>query len=157
MTNWKLAAIAAANTAVVYLFLVFAVRALGRKTLTQLHPTDLVILLMLGSAVETAMVGGSTLFRVGLVSGTVLIAMNFGMNRWMLRSKRFRHIVNGGPVLLVHDGKFETERLRRSGLTESDVKQALRTREIGDLRDVRFAILEPDGRINVVRRQSLDS
>jgi uncharacterized membrane protein YcaP (DUF421 family) len=142
------------HTLIVYVFLIVAIRLIGKRALTQISVTDLIAILLLGSAVETAMVAANTSIRAGIVSASVLLAANFCMTRLMLRSKRFRHLVNGGPVLLIHNGKMIQEQLWRSGLTEADVKQAMREREIGTVPEVKFAVLEPDGRINFVRRHS---
>jgi uncharacterized membrane protein YcaP (DUF421 family) len=72
----------------------------------------------------------------------------------MLRSKRLRHLVVGNPVVLVHRGQFVQEHLRRVGLVEADVEQAMRERGFGDVKEVEFAVLEADGSINVVPREA---
>lgn len=145
----------AVSTFAIYLFLILAIRVLGRRTLSQLNPLDLLVIMLLGSAVETAMVKASTSFKVGLVSGTILLLTNFLINRVLLRSRRLRHLVGGGPQLIVHNGKFVVERMRRLGLTEADVREALREREMGSLADARYVYVEPDGRINVVPQSHL--
>jgi uncharacterized membrane protein YcaP (DUF421 family) len=144
--------IIALHTLLVYAFLIVAIRTIGRRTLTQLAPIDLMVLLLLGSAVETAMVTANTALKAGFVAATVLLVANFAMTRCMLRFKKFRHIVNGGPILVVHNGQMVQENLWRSGLTEEDITQAMREREIGAVSEVRFGVIEPDGRINFVRQ-----
>jgi uncharacterized membrane protein YcaP (DUF421 family) len=144
----------AIHTTAVYIFLIVVIRVLGRRTFSQLSPTDLTIVLLLGSAVETAMVTASTLLRSGIVSTITLLLLTAILNKLMLKSKKFRHLVNGGPKLLVHDGAYIHENMMRAGLTEGDVNEALRGREIACLDDVKFAVLEPDGSINVVPTSS---
>ena len=142
--------IVAASTLTIYIFLAVSMRLMSRRQLGQLTALDLLIIILLGSSVETAMVHGSTSLKAGLVSGSTLFVTNFIVSRLMRRSKRFGHICGMGPLLLVHDGKMVEEHLRRAGLTHEDVMQALRQREQSRLDDVRFAVLEPDGQINVV-------
>lgn len=142
--------IVAGNTVCIYLFLVVAMRILGRRQLEQLTALDLLIVILLGSAVETAMVHGSTLLRAGFVSATTLFIANRLVTLTITRSKRVQRLCGSGPILLVHNGAFVEEHLKRIGLTEEDVLQALRAREHDSLTDVRFAVLEPDGEINVV-------
>jgi uncharacterized membrane protein YcaP (DUF421 family) len=96
------------------------------------------------------MVHGDTSLKAGLVSGTTLFLLNYAVARQIRRSKRFGHVCGSGPMVLVHDGKFVEEHMRRSGLTCEDVLHALRQREQADLSNVRFAVLEPDGQINVI-------
>ena len=142
----------ALSTLAIYVFLILMIRLVGRRMLAQLSAIDFIVIILLGSAVETAMVGASTSLAAGLVAATVLLVSNRLLTMVMVRSKRLRHLVTGGPVLLVHGGKLLQTRLRRLGFTEADVLEALRERGVHDLRDVTFAVLETDGRINVVRR-----
>jgi len=139
----------ALNTLAIYLFLVLVIRLIGRRQLEQLSALDLVTLLLLGSAVETAMVHGSTTLIAGLVSASVLLGSNKALNFAMLRSRNLRHLVGGGPLVLIHNGKFVEENLRRAGLTPQDVLEGIREREATSPDQIRFAVLEADGRINV--------
>src|SRR5579862_9891003 len=102
-TRWLLGV--AFNTAAIYFFLIFAVRLFGRRQLGQLSSLDLLILILLGSAVETAMVRADTSLRAGIVSAFTLLVINRLLTLAMLKSKRFSHLVGSGPILLVHDGK----------------------------------------------------
>lgn len=138
------------STAVIYLFVIVLLRVFGQRSMAQLGPTDLVILMLLGSAVETSMVHGSTGLKAGLLSAVTLIALNRLLNFAMLKSKRFKHLVSGGPTILINQGKFIEEHLKRVGLTKADVLEALREKEFGDIAEIRMAILEPDGEVNVI-------
>jgi len=142
----------ALSTLSIYLFLILMIRLVGRRMLAQLSAIDFVVIILLGSAVETAMVGASTSLVAGLVAASVLLVSNRLLSTAMVRSKRLRHLVIGGPILLVHGGRILGARARRLGFTEADVLEALRERGVADLADVSFAVLEADGRINVVQR-----
>jgi uncharacterized membrane protein YcaP (DUF421 family) len=139
-----------AHTLVIYCFLIFLMRTIGQRTLGQLSVVDLVIIIVMGSAVETAMVNGDTTLQAGLVCAFTLLAANRTIAFFVVRSRRLRKFVVGNPMILVHDGKFLDEHLRRAGLTQEDVMEALREREENRLDDIKFAILEVDGTINVV-------
>jgi len=140
----------AACTGIIYAFLILLMRFLGRQVLSQLSALDLLIVMLLGSSVETSMIHGSTLLRCGFVSATVLLVMNRLLTLGMLSSPRLRNLVAGGPIVLVNNGQFIEESLIRAGLTHEDVMAAIRDRECGDLSDVRLCVMEPDGEINVV-------
>jgi uncharacterized membrane protein YcaP (DUF421 family) len=147
----------ALSTLAIYAFLILMIRLVGRRMMAQLSALDFVVIILLGSAVETAMVGASTSLLAGLVAASVLLVSNRLLTMVMVRSKRLRHLVTGGPVLLVHGGRLLHARLRRLGFTEADVLEALRERGFRDLTDVSSAVLEADGRINVVRRTAGDA
>jgi len=142
--------VAAGATAAIYLFLIAGLRLVGRRQLGQLTVLDLVVVLVLGSAVETAMIHGDTSLPVGLVSAATLLILNRLLSLLLLRSRRFRHLVNGGPTLLVNHGAVLDEHLVRAGMTEADLVEALRARGFAGPQGVRAAVLETDGSVSVV-------
>jgi uncharacterized membrane protein YcaP (DUF421 family) len=142
--------IVAGTTATIYLFLIVALRLLGRRQLAQLSALDLIVVLLLGSAVETAMIHGDLSLPAGLIAAGTLLAMNRLLTLVFLRSSRLSQLVNGGPILLVHDGEVVESHCRRVGLTRPDLDAALRGRGYADAAEVREAVLETDGTISVV-------
>ncbi len=142
--------VVAGTTAAIYLFLITLLRLAGRRQLAQLSALDLVVVLLLGSAVETAMIHGDTSLLAGLVSATTLLVLNKLLSVLFLRSQRLSHLVNGGPILLVHDGRVLDSHLARAGLTTVDLDAALRGRGYEGPAGVEEAVLETDGTISVV-------
>lgn len=138
------------HTLVIYLFLIAGLRLMGRRQMGQLTIIDLMIIILLGSAVETAMVAGNTSLAAGLVSAGTLLLANRLITAIACRSRRLRHLVSGGPVLLVHNGQLVEPHLRRAGLCPADVLEAIRERGCGGVDEVKYAVLEADGSINVV-------
>ena len=145
----QLAAVAG-STAAIYLFLIGAMRLVARRQLGQLTVIDLVVVLVLGSSVETAMIHGDTSLVAGLVSASTLLVLNRLLTWVFLRSPRLSHLVNGGPILLVHGGRAIAEHLRRVGMTGDDLAAALRSRGFDGADGVASAVLETDGSLSVV-------
>lgn len=140
----------AVNTLVIYLFLIVAVRIFGRRQLGQLTPIDVLVIILLGSCVETAMIHGDSSLKAGLLSATVLLITNRALAFLFSKSKRLRHIFVSGPTLIVHNGKLVQTNMDKLGLTERDVMEGIRAREQTDLKNIKFGVMEPDGTINVV-------
>ena len=142
------------HTAVIYVFLMFLLHIIGRRQLGQLTVLDLVVVILLGSAVETAMVNGNTSLFAGLVCAGTLLFLNRVFALTFGRARRLRHLANGGAILLVHNGHIVEEHLRRVGLTKADLLEALREREQPGIEDIKFAVMEVDGKINVVPKEA---
>ncbi len=122
---------------------------LGRREIAQLTAVELIIIAILGSAVETAMIAGNTSLAAGLVSATTLLLANRALSILVRRSRRVRHLLLGGPILLVNNGRMIYPHLQRAGLTEANVEQAIRERGY-DVSECRAAVLEIDGSVGVV-------
>ena len=108
------------------------------------------MVLLLGSAVETAMIHGDLSLAAGFVAAATLLVLNRLLTFVFLRVPRLSHLVNGGPILLVHDGTVIEDHLREVGLTGLDLEAALRSRGFDGTDEVRAAVLETDGSITVV-------
>lgn len=143
------------HTVVIYLFLIVMFRIVGRRQLGQLNVIDLVIIILMGSAVETAMVNANTTLQAGLLCAATLMLLNRLITFILSKSRRLRSGFAGNPVLIIKEGKFIEEHLLREGLTHEDVMEAVRERDLFNLDDVRFAILEVDGRINVIPKTAV--
>jgi uncharacterized membrane protein YcaP (DUF421 family) len=138
------------QTLAIYVFLVVCLIVLGRRPVTQITFVQIVVIMLLGSAVETAMVAGNTTLPAGLVSASALLLANRLFSLLLARWTPLRRWILGGPVVLVHNGEILKDSLDRVGLTPADVESAIRERGFGDIKDVRYAILEVDGSIGVI-------
>jgi len=141
------------STAVLYLFLILAFSLLGHRQLSDLGLTELVILMLLGSSVETAMVAGNTSLPAGIVSAATLLLSNRALSLLIRRWDWLQGVLIGRPVPLVYNGRFLVSGIRETGLSEDDVRQGMRERGYDDLDQVRLAVLEIDGGISVVPRK----
>jgi len=139
----------------IYLFLIFGFRFIGRRQLGQLTVIDLVVIVVMGSAVETAMIHGDVGLGSGIVCAATLMATNRLISVLARRYRHFRHFVSGGPVLLVDHGKIVDEHLRLVGFTDEDVLAAIRGRGYAGLDDVKFAVMEEDGEVTVIPASTL--
>lgn len=118
-----------------------------------MSPFDLVVVLVLANAVQNAMVGPDTSLTGGLVAAAVLLAVNWGVGRLRLRYGWFEREIRGSASLLVNDGQFVDDSLRREGIDKDDVYMAMREHGVDELSQVKAAILEVDGTISIVPEQ----
>jgi uncharacterized membrane protein YcaP (DUF421 family) len=144
------AAIIAAKTALVYVFLIVGLRLLGKRELGQMSLYDLVMIIVLGNSVQNAMINNDNTLGGGLVAGVVLLVMNRLFNELATRSKFVEHLMVGDPVLIVSDGVMLPRPMKRQGVTNDQVMAALREHGLEDLTRVHMCVLECDGTISVV-------
>ncbi|MEA2577074.1 MAG: hypothetical protein QOD78_662 [Chloroflexota bacterium] len=140
------------RTAIVYLFLITALRLSGKREVAQMSVLELVVILVISDAVQNSMVGNNTSVYGGLVAVLTLLTLDFVL-RWLARrSKKFRKAIEGEPRLLVRDGHLLRHAIDEEGLDIDDVRAAIRGHGLSRVEDVRFAVLETDGTISVIPR-----
>lgn len=140
------------RTAIVYLFIVTALRLSGKREVGQLSVLELVVILVISDAVQNSMVGDNTTLWGGLVAVATLLALDLGLKALTRRSRRLREAVEGEPRLLVHDGRLLGRAVREEGLEAEEVRAAIRSHGLAGVEDVRLAVLETDGSISVIPR-----
>jgi uncharacterized membrane protein YcaP (DUF421 family) len=139
------------RAAVVYAFLVVALRVAGRRELAQMTSFDLVLLLVISNAVQNSLNAGDNSLGAGLVSAVTLLLLNWGAAFASWRWRRFETLVEGKPLRIVTDGKIHLGALRRELLTVSELRSALRKQGVVRISDCKQVVLEPDGTLSVVR------
>jgi uncharacterized membrane protein YcaP (DUF421 family) len=142
----------AIRTAIVYLFLVVAIRLSGKREVGQMSVLELIVVLVISDAVQNSMVGDNTSIWGGIVAVTVLLGLDLALREVSRRSKPLRTALEGEPRLLVRDGRLLTKAIDAEGLDIDEVRSAVRAHGLARIEDVGLAVLETDGRISIVPR-----
>ncbi len=135
---------------VVYLAILAALRAAGKRHVGQLSIVDFVLVLLVSNAVQNAMVGSDTSLAGGLVAAFTLIAVNLVLTRFVLKHERFGSFLEGEPTLLVRNGQVLEGHLQLEGIRRAELEAAIREHGLADEKDCRLVIQEIDGSISVV-------
>jgi uncharacterized membrane protein YcaP (DUF421 family) len=143
----------AVRTAIVYLFLIVALRVAGRREVGQLSILDLVVILIIANGVQNAMVGQNTTLIGGLVSAGTLIILDRVLDAVLNRNRRLARVLEGEPVLLVRGGRVLDRALSRASVNRAELDAAVRAHGVASVRDVSLAVLETDGSISVIPRE----
>ena len=140
-----------AHTATIYLLLLLIFRVAGRRTLAETSSFDLVLLLIIGETTQQAMVGDDDTVTGAVVAILSLVSLDMAINYLKKGFPAFDHLLEGKPVLLVHEGKVQHPAMRANSLDEQDLKEAARlSHGLENMEDVRQATLERDGKISIV-------
>lgn len=143
---WELVA----RALLVYFFLLVLLRVTGKRQVGQLAPFDLVLLLILSNAVQNAMNGGDNSYTAGILLATTLVVVNGLVGYATFRSKWLEALVEGRPVVLIHNGKLYDRVLRSQRLTHHELMAALRRGGCACVEHVHVALIENNGQISVV-------
>jgi uncharacterized membrane protein YcaP (DUF421 family) len=141
----------ALRTAVIYLVVLIGVRLSGKREVGQMTPFDLTLLLLLSNSVQNAMTGPDTSLIGGVVAASTLLLLNYVVGSFSGRNRVFRHVVQGEPSLLIHDGKAIESHMEREHVSMDELERALREHGISHVHDVALAVLEVDGSISCMK------
>ncbi|MBJ2236424.1 DUF421 domain-containing protein [Pseudomonas fluorescens] len=135
----------------IYLVLLVLFKVAGRRTLAELTTFDLVLLMVIGEATQQALLGEDFSMTNAVLVIATLIAIDISFSLAKQRSAWFARVLDGGPTVLVEQGQVLHKRLKHARLDEGDILEAARsTQGLVELKQIRFAILERNGKISVI-------
>jgi uncharacterized membrane protein YcaP (DUF421 family) len=136
-----------------YLFLMLIFRVSGKRSLAQITTFDLVLLLIISEAVQSALLGNDFSMTNSFILVMTLVAMDIGLSLWKQRSRLMAKLMDDVPLVIVEDGRPMKERMDRCRVDEDDVLVAARVqRGLERMDQIKYAVLERSGGISVIAR-----
>lgn len=138
---------------VVYVVVLGMVRLSGKRALGQITAFDVLLIVLLGNAVQNALLGQDTSLGGGLLLAATLILLNYAVGWLATRSQRIETLIEGEPVLIARDGQLLDSVLKRELVTQADFAAALRQQGCLGIEEVALAVLEINGHITIVAKK----
>ena len=134
-------------------FFVFAItRVIGRRELSELAPFDLILLIVVGDAIQQGLTQDDySLTGAVLVVGTFAI-LQLITSYASFKVVRLRPLLEGEPIVIIQDGKIIERNLNRERLTAEEVAEEARQQQISSLDQVEWAVLETSGKISFLTK-----
>jgi uncharacterized membrane protein YcaP (DUF421 family) len=126
-------------------------RGLRKRALAEMSPFEMILLVSIGDIIQQGVTQEDySLTGAGLAAGTFGFWVAF--LTWISwRSERARKIIEGVPLVLIRDGEPVDAALRLEQMPLDEVLEAARQQGVADLSDVRYAVLEPSGKISIIK------
>ncbi|MBU7008087.1 DUF421 domain-containing protein [Phosphitispora fastidiosa] len=140
------------RTLILYVFVVMAMRIMGKRQIGQLQPFELVVTLMLSELAAIPMESPGIPLINGITPILTLIAAQVILSYISLKSDRARGFICGTPSVLIENGKIVESELKRLRYNLSDLMEQLRAKDVPNISDVEFAILETSGQLSVIEK-----
>jgi uncharacterized membrane protein YcaP (DUF421 family) len=143
----------ALRAAILYAFIVFVMRVIGRRELSSLTPFDLILLIILGDAVQQGLTQDDYSVTGAVIAVSTIASMQVLTSYISFRSAKARRVLEGDPLVLVERGKLVERNLKRERMTADEVEEEMRLQQIATLDDVEWGILETNGSISFIEKK----
>ncbi len=144
------------RTLLLYAVILGAVRLMGKRQISDLQTSELVVTLLISDIAAIPMQDTGQPLLSGLLPIAILIFCEIVTSVIMLKSSRARRLICGRPIVVINDGKIVQSELRRLRMTTEDLCEELRQKDVFCLEDVSYAIVETNGRMSVIKRPEKD-
>ena len=138
------------RTMFAFVLILVITRAVGRRELSSMEPFDLILLVVIGDLVQQG-VTQSDYSLTGTIVVVTTLATLVVFTAWIsYRFRRLRPLLEGEPTLLIAEGRLLERNLRRERMTVEEIRAEARQQSIASLDDIRYAVLETNGKISFI-------
>ena len=141
---------------ILYVLVISAVRLMGKRQLGELQPSELVVTILVSNIATLPLEDADIPLVVGITPILLLVSFEVIMSQLSLRSPLVRRLVSGSPKIVIRGGKLEPNVLKELRFSVDDLMTALRGKDVFDISEVQFAIVETTGSLSVMKKQTED-
>lgn len=138
---------------ILYILVIFSVRLMGKRQLGELQPSEFVITILVSNIATLPLEDSDIPLIMGITPILALVCFEVLMSWITLHFPAVRKIVSGRPKIVVRNGKPDDHALRELRLSMDDLNAALRSKDVFDIADVQYAIVETNGSISVLKEE----
>lgn len=138
---------------VLYLLIIFSMRLMGKHQIGELQPSELAVTILI-SNIATLPVEDMTMpLFTGIIPILTLACLDVIMSWLGIKSKRLRNLTCGKPVVIISNGIIDKKKMNDIRFTSDDLMEALHSKDIFDISEVQFAVVETTGAVSVYQKQ----
>jgi uncharacterized membrane protein YcaP (DUF421 family) len=138
------------RTLILYATTVLLLRVMGKRQIGQLQPYELVVIIMISELAAIPMQNTGIPLLSGLIPIFILVTAQVTLSYISLKSERARGVICGTPSIVIENSRIVEDELRRLRLNLNDLLEQLRLKDVSDISDVEYAILETSGQLSVI-------
>lgn len=140
------------RTIFLYLLILLIFRLMGKREIGELSILDLVVYIMIAEMASLAIENTKDPLINTLLPIIILVIIQITLAMLSLKSKKFRDLVDGKPTVIINNGKIDEQAMKAQRYNFDDLLLQLREKDVGNIADVEFAILEPSGKLSIFQK-----
>ncbi|MDH5160257.1 DUF421 domain-containing protein [Heyndrickxia oleronia] len=140
------------KTVILYLLILVIFRLMGKREIGELSVLDLVIFIMIGELAAVAIENHAEPIGHTILPMVILLGIQVFFALISLKSPTFRKMIDGTPSIVIRKGKIDEKAMKRQRYNFDDLLMQLRQKDINNIADVEYAILETSGELSIVKK-----
>lgn len=138
------------RSVILYVILVLGIRLMGKRQVGELEPSELVLSLVIADLAAVPMQDYGIPLLSGVLPILTLLCLTMTVSVLTMKSLRLRTLICGRPSIVIRDGVPDQREMARNRLTVDELLEELRGQGIAGFSDVKYAVLETNGRLSVL-------
>ena len=142
---------------ILYIFIIICMRFMGKRQLGELQPTELVITILLSEIASIPMENNDVPMINSIFAALLLVCLEIINSVIIMKSTKIRYLLQGRPAVVINDGVLDQKKLKALRFTADDILDQLRQKDIFEISQVQYAVVETNGSLSVMKKQQYDS
>lgn len=135
---------------ILYLLIFFCMRLMGKRQLGELQPTELVITILVSAIAAVPMQDNALPLGNSIVAVLLLVSLEIINSSIGLKSNKWRSFFEGNSIVIIRDGVIDQKQMKKLRFSVDDLLDQLRQKNVFDINDVQYAIIETNGQLSVM-------
>ena len=144
------------RTLLLYVMIIAAVRIMGKRQISELQTSELVVTLLISDIAAIPMQNTGQPLSSGIIPILVLVSCEIAASFFMVKNSRFRKLVAGKPQVVINNGTVDQAQMKRLRMSTEDLSEQLRQMNVFSIQDVAYAIVETNGKLSVMKKPAKD-
>lgn len=141
------------RTVILYIVVTLAIRLMGKRQIGDMQPNELVVTLLISEIAAIPLQDTDQPVFIGVVAILVLVFLEIIVSILSLKSFFVRKLLNGKSVVIIKNGVVDQQAMRNVRMTVVDLIELLRNKDVFDINDVAFAVLEVNGNLSILLKK----
>ena len=142
---------------ILYIFIIICMRFMGKRQLGELQPTELVITILLSEIASIPMENNDVPMIYSIFAALLLVCLEIINSVIIMKSTKIRYLLQGKPAIVINDGVLDQKKLKALRFTADDILDQLRQKDIFEISQVQYAVVETNGSLSVMKKQQYDT
>lgn len=142
---------------IIYVILIIGMRLMGKRQIGEFQPFELIIMLIIAELAAVPMADISIPIFAGLVPIFVIFVTHLAITIISNKSLKFRKALNGTPQIIINENGIDSNILKEVNMNVNDLLESIREQGYFTIEEIKFAVLETNGKISVLPDDSVSS
>lgn len=137
---------------IIYIIIIFCIRLMGKRQLGELQPSELVITILISNLATVSIEDIDIPIILGAIPIFTLVAFELFISNIALKNQKIRKLISGSPVVIIEYGEIIQSSMKKLRFSIDDLMESLREKDIFDIKEVEYAIVETNGKVNILQK-----
>ncbi len=143
------------RTILIYIIVTAAIRIMGKRQVSDMQTSELVITFIISQTATLPLEDADRPLLNSLIPIMMIVAIELIVSLIMMKSRRFRSIICGHPIVVIKDGKIIESQLKKLRISYEDLYSLLREKDLSDEKSVQYGIIEPNGTLSILSSKDM--